>query len=120
MITKENRLFSFKSKQFFFISFVSNCRLWFKTNFFCRAGEIQRKQNIQGPIVVQQNDGKHRDEQQSAAVKEDFINATNSQSTDSLNTDPFNQNSEIVENQIHNMTREAGDGQNDTGTENVE
>lgn len=71
-------------------------------------------------MVQQNDDNQHRDEQQNVAVKEDFINATNSQSTDSLNADPFNQNSEIGENQIHNMTREAGDGQNDTGTENAE
>lgn len=67
-----------------------------------------------------ESNNEQEEEQQQAPVKEDFIKAPKSQSSDSLNADPFDQNSDITENQIHNMTREAGDGQNDTSTENAE
>lgn len=94
-----------------------------------RKGDIQRKQNIQSPMMMQGqmsnseqiNDSQEEvKEQQQPTVKEDFIKAPKSQSNDSLNADPFDQNSDITENQIHNMTREAGDGQNDTSTDNAE
>ncbi|XP_045466349.1 vacuolar protein sorting-associated protein 26B-like [Harmonia axyridis] len=51
------------------------------------------------------------------AVKEDFMRAPNSESNDKLsNRDPFDDKTspeEIEEKQIQNMTREAGDGEND-------
>lgn len=60
-------------------------------------------------------------------VKEDFTRApSNSQSNDGLDkADPFDQRvssptQDSPENQIQNMTREAGDGQNDNGNENAE
>lgn len=97
-------------------------------NFFFNSGEVQRKQNLQSPMVnmtltssSDQRENKENPENQTQPmVKEDFIKASNSQSSDSLNADPFDQNSEIVDNQIQNMTREAGDGQNDNGNENTE
>lgn len=57
--------------------------------------------------------------------KEDFTRVPNSQSNERLNdTDPFNERisspTETPNNQIQNMTREAGDGQNDNGTEDIE
>lgn len=99
-----------------------------------RKGDIQRKQNLQSPMMLQgqvQNSDQNKDnnnphqqqqqsQQQQQTVKEDFIKAPKSQSNDSLNADPFDQNSDITENQIHSMTREAGDGQNDTSTDNVD
>lgn len=97
-----------------------------------RKGDIQRKQNIQSPMMLQgqvQNSEldddinpqqQQQEEEQQETVKEDFIKAPKSQSNDSLNADPFDQNSDITENQIHNMTREAGDGQNDISAENAE
>lgn len=91
-----------------------------------RKGEVTRKQNIQGPMVNMSlgNENKENEGGQNAegTVKENFIKASNSQSSDSLNADPFDQNSEIVDSSIQNMTREAGDGQNqnDNAEEEVE
>lgn len=94
-----------------------------------RKGEVQRKQNLQSPMVTMtltSNTEIHCENRDNPldpgnaqpTVKEDFIKASNSQSSDSLNADPFDQNSEGGENPIiQNMTREAGDGQNDYGTE---
>lgn len=91
-----------------------------------RKGEVTRKQNLQGPLVnssvnseVKENKENlpvNSEKHQHPMVKEKFIKTSSSQSSDSLNADPFNHNSEIMENQIQNMTREAGDGQNQSDT----
>lgn len=73
------------------------------------------------------NDGSQQDgeKNEKPPIKEDFLR---SQSNDKLNNavvDPFDQGSaspadRSPENQIQNMKREEGDGQNDTGIENVD
>lgn len=88
------------------------------------SGEVQRKQNLQSPMVnmtiTNDQDTEGGETSPQPTIKEDFIKATNSQSSDSLTGDPFDQNSEITDNQIQNMTREEGDGQNDNSVENRE
>ncbi|KAJ8963899.1 hypothetical protein NQ314_005302 [Rhamnusium bicolor] len=102
-----------------------------------RKGDKVRKPNLQSPAIMagtqnlqntaqqyQQTDDRN-DSETKAPVKEDFLRAPNSQSNDKLNSaDPFDQRvsspTESPENQIQNMTREAGDGQNDNGNENAE
>lgn len=79
-------------------------------------------QNNSDSNDISQNDSEKSDK---PPVKEDFLR---SQSTDKLNNDvadPFDQanpspTDRSPENQIQNMKREEGDGQNDTGIENVE
>lgn len=80
------------------------------------------------------NDDPADDDEDAAAkqppIKEDFTRAPpNSQSNEGLDkaavADPFDQRvssptQDSPENQIQNMTREAGDGQNDNGNENAE
>ncbi|KAL1501353.1 hypothetical protein ABEB36_006687 [Hypothenemus hampei] len=112
-----------------------------------RRGDKVRKPNIQAPAIMagtqnlenttavygQQRNGDQgendsnadNNESQEAPNKEDFLR---SQSNDKLNNsvaDPFDQvNSSPLdrspENQIQNMKREEGDGQNDVANENVE
>ncbi|KAJ8978346.1 hypothetical protein NQ317_002655 [Molorchus minor] len=103
-----------------------------------RKGDKVRKPNLQSPAIMagtqnlqntaqqyQQTDNAS-DGESKATVKEDFMRAPSSQSNDKLNSpDPFDHRvnsptTESPENQIQNMTREAGDGQNDTANENAE
>lgn len=110
-------------------------------------GDKLRKPNLQSPAIMagtqnlqntnqqyqqtehESNDDSPDDTKQ-PPVKEDFTRAPpNSQSNDGLDkaavADPFDQRvssptQDSPENQIQNMTREAGDGQNDNGNENAE
>ncbi|XP_074030642.1 vacuolar protein sorting 26 isoform X1 [Leptinotarsa decemlineata] len=102
-----------------------------------RKGDKVRKPNLQGPAIMagtqnlqntaqqyQQTDARN-DSDSTTTVKEDFLRVHSSQSNDKLDSsDPFDQRvsspTEGTENQIQNMTREAGDGQNDNGNDNVE
>lgn len=87
-------------------------------------------QNLQNTAAQYQqteekdNNIENEDQQQQPTLKEDFTRAPNSQSNDRLNSDPFDQRvsspTESPENQIQHMTREAGDGQNDNGNDNIE
>lgn len=56
-------------------------------------------------------------------IKEDFMRAPNSQWDEKIvSADPFKTpiEHECPVDQLRNMTREAGDGQNDNGNENIE
>lgn len=71
------------------------------------------------------NDSNQTDDNNEQVVKGDFLKTPNSQSNDKLNSDSFDQDSgasptDSPVNQIQNMTREAGDGQNDTSNEIAE
>ncbi|CAH1129691.1 unnamed protein product [Ceutorhynchus assimilis] len=110
-----------------------------------RRGDKVRKPNIQSPAIMagtqnlentaavygHQNNGSqneteadddNEEKSENAPVKEDFLR---SQSTDQLNntvTDPFDHanmspTDRSPENQIQNMKREEGDGQNDIGND---
>lgn len=121
-----------------------------KNDFFCNSnvyglflGDKVRKSNLQSPAIMagtqnlqntaqnyqnenNYNDANKESENTEPLVKEDFLKAPNSQSNDKLNSDPFDQDdngaspSDSPVNQIQNMTREAGDGQNDTSNDNAE
>lgn len=98
-------------------------------------GDKVRKPNLQSPAFLagtqnltntaQQNEDNDVAEEE-ATIKEDFLRTTNSESNDNLNSnDPFDQKlnsptESSPESQIQSMTREAGDGQNDTSNENTE
>lgn len=82
-------------------------------------------QNLQNTALQHQQPLEDSDEGESQPpIKEDFTRAPNSQSDEKINaTDPFDQTSSPTESpvdQIENMTREAGDGQNDNGSEQIE
>ncbi|KAK9874440.1 hypothetical protein WA026_002780 [Henosepilachna vigintioctopunctata] len=114
-----------------------------------RKGDKVRKANSHSPSIMagtqnlqntaqlhqrsmdnKENDDIIDDEDQSpeegvAGLKEDFLRAPNSESNDKLSSrDPFDEKtsspSEIEDSQIQNMTREAGDGQNDTSNDIAE
>lgn len=89
-------------------------------------GDKLRKPNLQNPTILAGTQNltntsqpeEQNQEKSEPAQKEDFLRAPNSQSNDKLNTsDPFDQTTSPTESppesQIQNMTREAGDGQND-------
>ncbi|CAH1102233.1 unnamed protein product [Psylliodes chrysocephalus] len=102
-----------------------------------RKGDKLRKPNLQSPAIMAgtqnlQNTAQHYQQQQTedserktSTVKEDFLRVPSSNSNDKLNSaDPFDQQvsspTESPENLIQNMTREAGDGQNDIGNDHLE
>lgn len=81
-------------------------------------------QNLQNTAQQHQQINENENENK-VTQKEDFMRVSNSQSIEKLNdSDPFDErvSSPTVgsDNQIQKMTREAGDGQNDNGTENIE
>lgn len=81
-------------------------------------------QNLQNTAQQHQQTNENENENQ-ILQKEDFKRVPNSQSNENLNdSDPFDERvsspTESPENKIQSMTREAGDGQNDNGTETVE
>lgn len=81
-------------------------------------------QNLQNTAQQHQQINENENENK-VTQKEDFMRVPNSQSNEKLNdSDPFDERVsspiESPDNQIQNMTREAGDGQNDNGTENIE
>lgn len=78
-------------------------------------------QNLQNTAQLHQE----TNENDKVTQKEDFTRVPSSQSNEKLNdSDPFDERvsspTENTENQFQNMTREAGDGQNDNGTDNIE
>lgn len=88
-------------------------------------GEKQRKPNLQGQgttLVAShlvKNEPHHENKenqstnnQQQTTIKEDFTKANNSQSSENIHDDPFD-DSKTAEAPIQNMQREAGDGQID-------
>ncbi|RZC39621.1 vacuolar protein sorting-associated protein 26B-like, partial [Asbolus verrucosus] len=98
-------------------------------------GDKVRKPNLQSPAILAgtqnltntaQQFAQQEEDEDKQATKEDFLRAPNSQSNDKLNSsDPFDQRiasptESPPDSQIQNMTREAGDGQNDNSNDNTE
>lgn len=82
-------------------------------------------QNLQNTAQHYQQQQTEDSERKTSTVKEDFLRVPSSNSNDKLNSaDPFDQQvsspTESPENLIQNMTREAGDGQNDIGNDHLE
>lgn len=89
-------------------------------------GDKQRKPNIQAQNTLvashlvknephqenKENQNTTNNQSQQQSIKEDFTRANNSQSTENIHNDPFE--NKTTEAPIQNMQREAGDGQIDT------